>query len=134
MIRRLQFIHNIPDSGGIPIMINNTNNKQYFAGGQIIKAISEVPSSNHDFQFYVGCCIWEESGLQTEIDKGYWFPMKANVNIINDSNNTKSCLWKQLLDASNLTSSDSISSSSSSSSSLSSSKSTTTTIVESLDI
>lgn len=128
MIRRLQYIHNIPDCGGIPIMNNNSNsNKQCYAGGQIIKAITEASLSQHNFQFYVGCCIWEDTGLQTEIDKGYWFPMKANINIFNDNINDNNNLWRQLLKPFNLSLSDSVSLSSKSSSK-------SITAVESLDI
>ena len=128
MIRRLQFIHDIPDCGGIPIPSTTTN--KYYAGGQITTAINKASSSSskHEFRFYVGCCLWEETGLQTEIDKGYWFPVKANVNIFND--NTSSDLWKQLVRPLDLSLSDSVALSSSSSSSSSSSK----TVVESLDI
>jgi len=119
MIRRLQFIHDIPDCGGIPIPSTTTN--KYYAGGQISTAINKASSSKHEFRFYVGCCLWEEAGLQTEIDKGYWFPVKANVNIFNDG--TSSDLWKQLVRPLDLSLSDGLTASSSSK-----------TVVESLDI
>ena len=124
MIRRLQFIHDIPDCGGIPIPTTTTN--KYYAGGQISTAINKASSSSssskHEFRFYVGCCLWEEAGLQTEIDKGYWFPVKANVNIFNDGND----LWKKLVRPLDLSLSDSVA--------LSSSSSSSKTVVESLDI
>ena len=119
MIRRLQFIHDIPDCGGIPIPSTTTN--KYYAGGQISTAINKASSSKHEFRFYVGCCLWEEAGLQTEIDKGYWFPVKANVNIFNDG--TSSDLWKQLVRPLDLSLSDGLTASSSSK-----------PVVESLDI
>jgi len=130
MIRRLQFIHDIPDCGGIPIPTTTTN--KYYAGGQISTAINKASpsssssssSSKHEFRFYVGCCLWEEAGLQTEIDKGYWFPVKANVNIFNDG--TSSDLWKKLVRPLDLSLSDSVA--------LSSSSSSSKTVVESLDI
>jgi putative AlgH/UPF0301 family transcriptional regulator len=72
MVRRLQYLHTIPNCGGFEIPHCST---PLYAGGMIKKVLSSVkanPSTMPMFQFFVGCCCWRPGQLEQEIESGYW--------------------------------------------------------------
>jgi putative transcriptional regulator len=76
-IRRMQFLHDVPDCEGI--QIPNCKAPLYY-GGLVPKAVNFVKQNTqalNRFHFFVGCCIWGPDQLTGEISNGYWIPTKA---------------------------------------------------------
>lgn len=76
-IRRMQFLHDVPDCEGI--LIPNCKAPLYY-GGLVPKAVNYVKQNSialNRFHFFVGCCIWGPDQLAGEISNGYWIPTKA---------------------------------------------------------
>lgn len=82
MVRRLQYLHNIPSCGG---SIIPGCSEPLFAGGDITKAMSIVSQQSSllkAFQFYVGCCKWDSGQLQQELDRGFWIGVDSQPDLI----------------------------------------------------
>ena len=112
MVRRLTYLHDVPQVGGISIP---TCKQPLYAGGEILKALTFVKearaaaiatsASNADsdnvsssdcyedslendpterFTFFVGCCLWEGGNLEKELASGYWIPTYSRPDIVLD--------------------------------------------------
>ena len=110
MVRRLTYLHDVPQVGGISIP---TCQQPLYAGGEISKALlfvkearaanvvastdsknSDAPSSSegHEdseendpterFRFFVGCCLWEGGNLEKELASGYWIPVHSKPDVV----------------------------------------------------
>ena len=112
MVRRLTYLHDVPQVGGISIP---TCQQPLYAGGEISKALtfvkearaacvvastnsrnSDTPSSleshayseendpTERFRFFVGCCLWEGGNLEKELASGYWIPVYSKPDVVLD--------------------------------------------------
>jgi hypothetical protein len=82
MVRRLQYIHDIPEVGGTPIP---GCRRPLYAGGKIgegLRVLREQRVSADRFKVYVGCCVWEEGQLESELVAGYWVPVAAEADAL----------------------------------------------------
>ncbi len=82
MIRRLQYLHDIPEAGEGSIELPLCK-QQLFAGGDLDTVLSLVendPSLVKRFHFFVGCCTWHPQQLEDEIEQGYWIPLRTHAD------------------------------------------------------
>ncbi|RYG60149.1 YqgE/AlgH family protein [archaeon] len=79
-IRRLQFLHSLPDCGGVRIPHSK---RDLFAGASVSSILSRIkhkPQDAKQVRVFVGCCCWEPRQLQREIEQGYWLVASADVD------------------------------------------------------
>ena len=70
MVRRLQYLHDLNEVGGMEIPLCSST---FYAGGDVDKAVALVidkPQLIENFHFYVGCCTWQPGQLEEEITQG----------------------------------------------------------------
>jgi putative AlgH/UPF0301 family transcriptional regulator len=92
MVRRLQYLHTIPNCGGYEIPFCAS---PLYAGGMIKKVLSSVkvnPETLSQFQFFVGCCCWRPGQLSQEIESGYWIAAETQsdklISLLKDNSST----------------------------------------------
>eukprot|EP01039_Chlorochromonas_danica_P007623 gene7623-8425_t len=82
MVRRMQFIHNISDCGGLKIPYCD---EPFYAGGSLSSVMARVkhqPQDTARFRFFVGCCCWEPNQLAQEVRAGYWIIAKTKPDVL----------------------------------------------------
>ena len=101
IVRRLQYLHNFPNCGGIPI--SNCSSNSLFVGGQINKVLSALEQDNpstiptmKNIKIFVGCCTWDVGKLDREYQAGYWIPVTSQLDECLNVDNTND-LWSILL-------------------------------------
>eukprot|EP01038_Epipyxis_sp_PR26KG_P010222 gene10222-13752_t len=84
MVKRLQFIHNISNCGGVALP--KTKKPLYFGCSpeKIVSMFEKHPNpiTINNFHVYVGCCVWNNMTLQKETDAGLWIPVNTEPDVI----------------------------------------------------